>query len=145
LSEILIVLAYEAGMILFLAGLTQRIGRRHDLDRDFDGFYFLKWSAGLAALTQVGFVLLVSVLFHDKHSLAVSLTALVGIPGWLLIGGWLQWSFFQRYKRLSNLIRRLERMTDAERAIQLENLPPEIFSQLPGDYRFVSRSDGPQS
>ncbi len=141
MSDILIVLAYETGMILFLAGLTQRIGRRRDLYREFDGFYFLKWSLGLAALTQIGFVTLVSVLFHDKHALAVSLTALVGIPGWLVIGGWMQWNFFRRYKRLSNLIRRLERMTDAERAIQLENLPPEIFSQLPGDYRFVSRSD----
>ncbi|MEI6046063.1 MAG: hypothetical protein WCS37_17060 [Chloroflexota bacterium] len=145
MSNFLVVTGYEVGWILFLAGLTQRLERNRDLAREFEGLYFLKWSAGLAFIVQVGFTVLVSFLFAKQESLAVSLTALVAIPGWLLFSGWLQWSFFQRYKRLPNIIKRLERMNSNEQAALLRSLPPKIFNQLPGDYRFISRSSEPGS
>jgi hypothetical protein len=139
MSEVLTVAGYQVILILFLAGLTQRLSRKRDHDREFDGFYFLRWSAGLAVGSQVGFTVLVSIIFHSRHSLAVSLTALVAIPMGMILTMWLQWSFFRRYNRISNLIARLEKMPPEERANVLKNLPPPIFSQLPGDYRFVSQ------
>lgn len=142
-SNFLLVIGYEVGWIVFLAGLTQRLGRSRDTNKEFDGFFFLKWSFSLTFVAQTGFIVLVSIVFHDQHALAVALTALVAMPGWLLLSGWMQWSFFQRYKRLPNLIKRLERMNPEERATLLQSLPPKIFSQLPGDYRFVSRHSEP--
>jgi len=144
-SDALVIVGYELGMLIFLAGLGQRIGRKHNLDYEFNGFYFLKWSFGLAFLVQVGFTVLVSFIYHDRQSVAVALTALIAMPGWIVISGWMQWNFFRRYNRIPNLIKRLERMTAEERAAHLESLPPKVFSQLPGDYRFVSQSSGPGS
>lgn len=144
MSDILIVVGYEIGLLIFLAGFNQRLGRKRDLEREFDGIYFVKWAFGLSFFLQlVGFTLLVSLLFHSRQAAAVALTALIAMPGWLVVSAWMQWSFYRRYNRIPNVIKRLEKMSPEERATQLENLPPKVFSQLPGDYRFVSRYSEP--
>lgn len=144
LADIWIVAGYETAVIVFLAGLIQRLDRKRDLKQEFDGLYFVKWAFGLSFILQlVGFTLVVSLLFHNRQAAAVALTALIAMPGWLVVSAWMQWSFFRRYNRIPNLIKRLERMSPEERASHLESLPPQVFSQLPGDYRFVSRYSEP--
>ncbi len=138
MTDFLLVAVYESTMILVLAQLIKRIANKRNLEKEFDGFVFLKFSFGLSFIIQVGFTVLVSFLFHDRHSIAVGATALIGLPGWLVLAGWTQWSFLRRYNRLENLIKRIEKMSPEEHELCLESLPPKVFNLLPGDYRFVS-------
>ena len=140
MQQVLIVFGYEVGALILIYGLIERVGSQKMVEVQFDWRYFLKLSVILAASIQIGFVILVSFLFHNQESVAVGLTALVGIPGFFLMLMGTQSGFFRRYKRLPNLIQRLEKMNSIEREKTLSELPPKIFSQLPGDYRFVSPS-----
>ncbi|HEX2915667.1 MAG TPA: hypothetical protein VH186_33205 [Chloroflexia bacterium] len=136
--EALILLGYLAFTALIAWQLVQRVARSKDLEYSFDGPYFLRWSVGSAVMSQLGFVSLVCALFWTRQSLAVGITTLIGLPGWFAVCAGMQWGFFRRYSKLSNLIKRIEKMSPLERSELLESLPPEVFLQLPGDYRIVS-------
>jgi hypothetical protein len=88
--------------------------------------------------SQIGFVILVSILYTTQHSIAVGLTVLVGIPGWLVVTLTIMRGFTVRYISIHNLIKRLERLQSNEREYLLASLPPAVFLKLPGDYRFVT-------
>ncbi len=138
---------YEIGILLGYEVLAVALARRlvrfarpdKDLERYFDGVYFLwQWSIRFGLLAQFSLLVLVCGMFWTRQSLAVGTTTLLVIPGTVIIGSVMQNGFYRRYNRLVSLIRRLEALGPAERAALLETLPPEVFLQLPGDYRIVS-------
>lgn len=138
MENVVITAAYEATALIFVYGLTQRVGTPKMTANEFEWRFFLKLSFFYAASVQIGFVVLTSVLYHNQESVAVGLAALPGILGFFIILMVVQAAFFRRYCCVPNLIRRLERMTPDEREKLLSQLPARTFSQLPGDYRFVS-------
>ncbi len=138
LSDGLFILGYELGLALVFRLIVQLVRRDKDLEREFEGYYFLRWAVGGATLGQIGLVIMLCSLFWTRQALAVGFTALLGFPGWILAVGIIQRGFYRRYNRISNVIPRLERLGPAERIALLESLPPKVFSQLPGDYRVVS-------
>ncbi len=134
----LIILGYIAALGLSLTLIVRLVRRDKDLEPEFDGFYFLRWSFGCAILGQTGLIVLLCIIFWNRQALAVGFTALLGFPGWFVASGGMQQGFFRRYNRIVNIIRRLELLGPAERIALLESLPPKILAQLPGDYRIVS-------
>ena len=134
------VAGYEIAALVFVYGFKERFGEAKMTESEFAWRYFLKWSVGFAMIIQVGFVILSSFLYHAQESIAVGLTALVGFPGLCLLAMVAQSGFFRRYKRLPNLIRRLEKMNSFEREKVLSEMPPKLFAQLPGDYRYVTHT-----
>jgi hypothetical protein len=138
-ERLLFALGFEALILIFAIGLTRRIGVTKHRELSYDWLYFLRVAVTYAVLAQISFIILVSALYWKEHSMAVGLAALVGIPMVLFIMMVMMQNFARIYRSIPNLIRRLEQMTADEREYQLERLPPEIFIQLPGDYRFVTK------
>jgi hypothetical protein len=138
-ERILLAIGYEAAAIIFLLGICKRVGHHKFEEKYYDWLYFLRITMGCVLAVQLGFVVLVSAFFWNQHSMAVGLTALVGIPMVLFLTMIMMRCFADSYRAIPNLIRRLEQMTPEEREKVLESLPPETFQQLPGDYRFVSK------
>lgn len=140
MEKILLIIGYSLVVVIVLILSVRRYGEKKIAAPEFDSFYFLKFAAIAATCSQFGFVILVSVLYHAQHSVAVGLTALIGIPGWLLVMLAIMRGFTVRYNSLGNLIRRLDRMNPDQQEQLLASLPPEVFMRLPGDYRYVSHS-----
>ena len=136
---IALAIGYEVAAIIFLLGICKRVGQAKFVEKDYDWLYFLRITIAWVFAAQVGFVILVSALFWNQHSMAVGLTALVGVPMVLFLTMIMMRSFAVSYRAIPNLIIRLEQMTPEEREQTLEALPPESFQKLPGDYRFVSK------
>ncbi len=134
------VAGYEVAALVFVYGFKERFGSAKMTESEFAWRYFLRWSVGCALTIQAGFVILSSFLYHAQESIAVGLTALVGFPGLCLLAMVAQSGFFKRYKRLPNLIRRLEKMNPYEREKALSEMPASLFAQLPGDYRIVTHT-----
>lgn len=141
MERFVVAVGYEVLAACFLAGLVRRVGLAKHVEKCYDWLYFLKITLSWVILIQIGFTVLVSVMFWHEDSLAVGLTALIGIPMTPLLTMFTMLGFARTYRAVPNIIKRLERMTPDERENELENLPPEVFAQLPGDYRFVSKKN----
>ncbi len=144
LYEVFILIGYYVGVAGIVWLIGRKVGRAKDLEKEFDGLYFLRWAFGTAALAQLGLVVIVCALFWKRQALAVGITTLIGMPGLAVVVIVLQIVFFRRYNSLRNLLRRLERLGPADRAVLLESLPPETYAQVPGDYRIVSWEEEPK-
>ncbi|MEI7557043.1 hypothetical protein [Candidatus Chlorohelix sp.] len=138
-ERIALAIGYEVAATIFLLGICKRVGQAKFQEKSYDWLYFLRIAMACVLAAQIGFVIWVSALFWNQHSMAVGLTALIGIPMVLFLTMLMMRSFADSYRAIPNLIHRLEQMNPEEREQTLEALPPETFLQLPGDYRFVSK------
>lgn len=138
LNDVIFIAGYGLALAVVVHLIVQKARPYKDLEPEFDGSYFLRWSLGCAALGQAGLVVLLCVLFWSRQSLAIGFTTLLGLPGFFAASAAMQWGFYRRYNQIGNIIRRLENSGPAERQTMLESLPGKIFMQIPGDYRIIS-------
>jgi hypothetical protein len=138
LYDVIFIVGYGLALVVALSLIVRKARPYKDLEPEFDGSYFLRWSLGWAAVGQAGLVVLLCALFWNRQSLAVGFTTLLGLPGFFVASAAMQWGFYRRYNRIENIIRRLENSGPAARQALLEGLPERILMQLPGDYRIIS-------
>jgi hypothetical protein len=139
MEGLLLAIGYEVVVASTLLVVAKRYSYEKHAESEYDWLYFLRFSVTCVMLAQTGFIVLVSALFWNQHSLAVGLSALMGIPGILLLVMLMMRTFAMEYRSIYNMIRRLENMPPEARETFLESLPPEIYRQIPGDYRIVSK------
>jgi hypothetical protein len=139
--EVLIIFSYLAIAVMTAFVVARQFKREKDGESEFDAFFFLRASFGTSLIILAGFVVLACALFWQRQSLAVGFTSLIGIPGLFMVAAFMQVHFYRRYNLLDNFLLRFERLTPAQRAAVLENLPPEELVKIPGDYRIISWED----
>ena len=119
--RVLLLIGYFAASILFLVAWARLTGGRQLRARTYNWSYFLRLALIGPALTQFGFCVLVSCLYHTpkEASVAVGLSLLVGVFFWMVFVLVLLRVYYRRYMAAANVRHRLARMTPAERSAAL--------------------------